>query len=163
MLLSIITPSYNQGCFIEKTIKSVKEQNYKNVEHIIFDNESLDETPTILDKYKNTINFHIESDKGHSHAINKGFKLAKGEIIAWINSDDIYHKNIFGKVMNFFKNNPSVDVVYGDANHIDVNDNQINLYDTENWDKKRLKDVCFICQPTVFFRKKNIYQSRVPR
>lgn len=152
MLLSIITPSYNQGQFIERTIQSVIRQNYSNIEYIIFDNCSTDNTKKILNKYKESINFFIQNDNGQSHAINKGFKLAKGEIIGWLNSDDIYYDNIFAEVINFFKNNPTVDVIYGDGNHIDENDKKINSYDTEDWDAERLKDVCFICQPSVFFR-----------
>ena len=144
MQLSIITPSYNQGRFIERTIKSVKNQKINNIEHIIFDNESSDETSKILKKYKKIVRSYIEKDNGQSHAINKGFKLAKGDIIGWINSDDIYHNNIFIEVIKFFKNNPFVDVIYGEANHIDESDNQINMYETENWDINRLKDVCYI-------------------
>lgn len=154
MLLSIITPSYNQGQFIERTILSVKKQNYKKIEHIVFDNESSDNTKVILNKYKDSIKFFIEKDNGQAHAVNKGLKIASGEIIGWLNSDDIYFDNVFKKIIQFFKENPSVDVIYGNAHHIDNNDNKINAYDTEMWDKKRLESVCFICQPTVFFRKK---------
>ena len=153
MLVSIITPSFNQGQFIERTILSVKNQNFKNVEHIIFDNNSKDQTKKILLKYKDCIKYKIETDKGQSDAINKGFKVAKGGIIGWLNSDDIYHPNILKSVVDYFNDNPSVDVLYGDANHIDVNDKQINYYDTENWNTERLKEVCFICQPSLFFRR----------
>ena len=153
MLVSIVTPSFNQGQFIERTILSVKNQNYDNIEHIIFDNNSNDQTPRILNKYKDSIIYKIEADRGQSDAINKGFKSAKGDIIGWLNSDDIYHPNILKSVVEYFINNPSVVALYGDANHIDVNDKQINYYDTEDWNTERLKEVCFICQPSLFFRR----------
>jgi glycosyltransferase involved in cell wall biosynthesis len=153
VLVSIITPSFNQGQFIERTILSVKNQNYGNIEHIIFDNNSNDQTSRILKKYRDSIAYKIEADRGQSDAINKGFKSAKGDIIGWLNSDDIYHPNILKSVVEYFTNNPSVVALYGDANHIDVNDEQINYYNTEDWNTERLKDVCFICQPSLFFRR----------
>jgi len=154
MLVSIITPSFNQGLFIGKTILSVKNQGYKNLEHIIFDNNSEDKTKDILKKYEKFINYTIEQDNGQSHAINKGFKKARGDIIGWLNSDDIYHPNAVKQVVDYFNENPNVDVVYGNANHIDEKDKQINVYDTENWNPERLKEVCYICQPSLFFRRR---------
>jgi len=154
MLVSIITPSFDQGIFIEKTILSVKKQSYKRVEHIIFDNNSDDETESILRKYKDDIDYTIENDYGQSHAINKGFKKAKGDLIGWLNSDDIYHPNVVKQIVDYFNENPNVDVVYGNANHIDESGKQINLYDTKDWNPERLKEVCYICQPSLFFRRR---------
>ena len=112
MLVSIITPSFNQGLFIEKTILSVKNQRFKNLEHIIFDNNSEDKTKDILKKYKKFINYTIEQDNGQSHAINKGFKKAKGDIIGWLNSDDIYHPNAVKQIVDYFNKNPNVVVCH---------------------------------------------------
>src|SRR5438045_443911 len=87
--VSIITPSYNQGQFIEETILSVLNQTYQNVEYIVIDGGSTDNTLDVVNKYKDKIDVIIsEKDNGQSDAINKGFKIAKGELIGWLNSDD---------------------------------------------------------------------------
>lgn len=153
MRISIITPSYNQGKFIERTILSVKNQKYENLEHIIFDNNSSDNTSIILNKYKRNIKFFSELDTGQSNAVNKGLKIATGDIIGWLNSDDIYYPNAFKHITSYFLKNPNIDVIYGEANHIDKNDNIIDKYDTKEWDEFKLRDVCYICQPALFFRK----------
>lgn len=123
-LISIITPSFNQGRFIHVTLDSVlAKQDYRNFEHIIFDGGSMDNTLDILKKYKslypNKLNYNSEPDKGQSNAINKGFKIAKGEIIGWINSDDYYEDNIFQFVIDFFSENPAIDMIYGGCNRVD--------------------------------------------
>ena len=91
-LVSIVTPSYNQGKFIEDTILSVKNQSYPNIEHIVVDAGSTDGTLKILRKYEKEYNLKwvSEPDEGQSDAVNKGFEMAKGEIVDWINSDDVY-------------------------------------------------------------------------
>ncbi|HEY5139639.1 MAG TPA: glycosyltransferase family 2 protein, partial [Methylococcales bacterium] len=87
--ISIITPSYNQGNYIEETILSVLDQGYPNIEHIIIDGGSTDSTVDILNRYKNHLAYVVsEADRGQSHAINKGFAIASGEIFTWLNSDD---------------------------------------------------------------------------
>ncbi len=100
-LVSIITPSFNQAQFIEQTIKSVQNQDYKNIEHIIIDGGSTDGTIDILKKYSG-IKWISEKDNGQSDAINKGFSTANGEILAWLNSDDYYDENIITKVVEYF-------------------------------------------------------------
>lgn len=91
-LISIVTPSYNQGSYIEKTIQSVLNQKYPFIEYIIVDGGSTDNTLKIIKQYENQIDYWIsENDKGQSDAINKGFKIAKGEYVGWLNSDDIYN------------------------------------------------------------------------
>lgn len=92
--ISIITPSFNQGCFIEETIRSIILQNYPNIEYIIIDGGSSDETVSIIKKYAPWISYWVsEPDKGQTHAINKGFSMATGQIMAWINSDDLLMPN----------------------------------------------------------------------
>jgi len=113
-LVSIITPSYNQGQFIEATILSVLNQTYKNIEYIIIDGGSTDDTMNVIRKYKDKIDIIIhESDKGQSHAINKGFKLAKGELVGWINSDDILYDDCVEEIVKLYESNNDGAVYYG--------------------------------------------------
>lgn len=104
--ITIITPSYNQGQYIEQTIKSiVEEQNYDNIEYIIIDGGSTDETIDVIKKYEDKITFWVsEKDGGQTDAINKGWQKATGDIITWLCSDDYYEANILGKVVDAFKN-----------------------------------------------------------
>lgn len=154
--LSIITPSYNQSKYLEKTIKSVIDQGYPNLEYIIIDGGSRDSSVSIIKSYEKYINYWVsEKDTGQSNAINKGFMVATGDILAWINSDDEYYPDCFMKVTNFFNQNPDVDLIYGDAVVIDQDGSFI----------KHRKEIKFdrimgflhgfgaiIPQPTVFFR-----------
>jgi glycosyltransferase involved in cell wall biosynthesis len=155
--ISVITPSFNQGQFIERTIQSVLAQKVE-VEYMIFDAASTDNTLDILRKYEVHVKWISEPDAGQSDAVNKGIRATKGDIIAWINSDDIYLEEAFMEVKNFFEHHPLIDVVYGNAWYIDINDNIIEPYMTEEWDIDRLKETCFICQPAAFFRRKIVEQ-----
>jgi glycosyltransferase involved in cell wall biosynthesis len=112
--ISIVTPSYNQGCFIEDAVLSVFNQNYPNFEHIIIDNCSTDGTIEILRKYHH-LKWFSEKDYGQSDAINKGFKLATGEIIAWLNADDYYLSGAFDKIVRYWEIHPYTDIIYGDC------------------------------------------------
>lgn len=115
-LVSIITPSYNQGPFIEDTILSIKNQDYPNIEHIIVDGESTDNTLEIVKKYEGTYNMKwiSEPDEGQADAINKGFRRATGDIICWLNSDDVYlSKNALSKIVALFQEYPKADVITG--------------------------------------------------
>lgn len=104
--LSIVTPSYNQGKYIEQTILSVVGQNYLDLEYIIIDGGSSDNTVDILKKYKDNITYWVsEPDKGQANAINKGFSKATGDIFAWINSDDYYLPGIFSKIIPLLDRN----------------------------------------------------------
>ncbi len=116
--ITIITPTYNQGEFIEKTIISVLDQNYPNLEYIIIDGGSTDATIDIIKKYEKQITYWIsEPDYGQSDAINKGFKLASGDIINWLNSDDYLEENTLSMIANEFKIH-SIDVLCGYSNLI---------------------------------------------
>ena len=115
-LVSIVTISFNQEEFIEETIKSVLNQNYKNIEYIIMDAGSTDNSREKILKYKNNINKIIfEKDNGPADGLNKGFKIAKGDIFCFLNSDDLLLEDSLTKVVNFFKNNKKADVVYGNS------------------------------------------------
>lgn len=91
-LVSIVTPSFNQGRFIEETILSVKNQNYPHIEHLIIDGGSTDETLDVIRRYEGTYNLRwvSEPDEGQADALNKGFRLARGEVLGWLNADDTY-------------------------------------------------------------------------
>jgi len=114
--ISVITPSYNQGRFIEQTILSVISQNYPNLEYIIMDGGSTDETIEIIKKYQKYI-FHWQSkkDDGQAAAINQGFKLAHGEILCWINSDDLYKTGALEKIASLFELNNQPQLVFGNC------------------------------------------------
>ncbi|MDF5717770.1 MAG: glycosyltransferase family 2 protein [Rhizonema sp. NSF051] len=120
--ISIVTPSYNQGRFIEETIRSVLLQNYPNLEFIICDGGSNDETQQILEKYSPWLSFwQSKKDRGQGHAINLGFSLASGRYFGWINSDDFYLPNCFQLVATHFSKY-SPDLIYGDSITIYDND-----------------------------------------
>lgn len=105
--ISIITPSYNQGQYLERTILSVLNQNYPNLEYIIIDGGSTDNSVEVIKKYESRISYWVsEKDGGQSEAINKGFKLVTGDIVAWINSDDWYEENVFHEIARHYKMNP---------------------------------------------------------
>lgn len=117
--ISIVTVSYNQGQFIEDNILSVINQNYPNIEHIIIDAGSTDDTLDILKKYDKHLNWVSEPDKGQSDGLNKGFKKATGEIIGWFNSDDRVASGALYKVAHYFTQNPDEVAVVGDQIIID--------------------------------------------
>ena len=170
MKISVITPSYNQGKFIRRTLDSVLlNQDYTNIEHLVMDGLSTDETIDILKEYKNRFKdkliFISEKDKGQSNAINKGFKKASGEIIGWINSDDYYEDKIFSFVVNYFKDNPDVDMLYGICDVVDEHGKFVSTIEEGYNFKKRKIDYRefkydnlmnvysgLIPQPAVFFR-----------
>ena len=112
--ISIVTPSFNQGKYIEQTIQSVLSQNYPNLEYIIIDGGSTDGTVEIIKKYEQQLTYWIsEPDKGQTDAINKGFAKCTGEIFNWINSDDYYSPNSLHIVAEVFSENPTAKVVCG--------------------------------------------------
>lgn len=115
--ISIVTPSYNQGQFIEETIRSVLLQNYPNLEYIIMDGGSTDETQAILERYSPWLSHVVsEPDGGQSDAIATGFEIASGEILAWLCSDDLYLKGSLEWVANQYNVNPEIDIICGIAN-----------------------------------------------
>ncbi|MCU7835975.1 MAG: glycosyltransferase [gamma proteobacterium symbiont of Taylorina sp.] len=104
--VSIITPSFNQGDFLEETIRSVLLQNYPNLEYIIIDGGSSDQSVDIIKKYEKWLTYWVsEADRGQSHAINKGMKMARGEVVGWLNSDDMFPQNSIYSLISLRENN----------------------------------------------------------
>lgn len=153
-LVSIITPSYNQARFIRYTIESILSQDYDNIEYIIIDGGSTDGTLEILKEYKDKLIYISEKDNGQSDAINKGFRMAKGEIVAWLNSDDTYEPGCVSKAVKEFKHNKKLGLLYGDGYITDENNNKIKLFEyTQEFDLWKLVNFWdYIMQPATFFR-----------
>ena len=156
--VSMVTPSYNQGRFIEETIRSVLLQGYPNMEYIIIDGGSTDETLDILKKYSNSLIWISEPDKGQSDAINKGWRISKGEILAYLNSDDTYMPWAVETAVKFLAENPDISMVYGKCNLMDESSGVIGEITGNQFD---LKETLLymrhgVPQPTAFFRREVI-------
>lgn len=152
-LISIVTPSFNQGAYIEETIKSVLNQDRSDVEYLVVDGGSTDNTLDILRKYDKKIQWLSEKDNGQTDAINKGIRMTNGEIVAWLNSDDVYLPGAIQKVMNCFHRHPDVKMVYGQSHFIDTAGKIVGKYPTEPFDFERLAMFNIVCQPATFFRR----------
>ena len=153
--ISIITPSLNQGMYIEDTIISVLSQNYPGIiEYIVQDGGSTDNTNAVINKYLSDItNFESIRDNGQSHALNKGFSKASGEIMAFINSDDIYLKGAFRNAAWWFNHLPSIDVIYGHRLIINSNNEDIGKWILPPFNARVLQHLDYIPQETVFWRR----------
>jgi glycosyltransferase involved in cell wall biosynthesis len=153
-LVSIVTPSYNQGRYLEATIHSVLDQDYPHVEYIIIDGGSTDGSLEIIDRYANQLAYWVsEPDDGQTDAINKGFNYAHGDILAWLNSDDLYRPGAVTDVVEYFHDNPEVGMVYGDADYIDDTGKVIGQFPAAQTDYKRLRrGYVHIPQQATFFR-----------
>ena len=158
--ISIVTPSYNQGKFIEETILSVLNQNYPNLEYIVIDGGSIDNSVEVIKKYQNRIAYWVsERDRGQSHAVNKGFKRANGDIIGWLNSDDTYLPQCFKHVVKAFREIPDSDAVYG--NFVQTDEKDKVLRKRHVFSRFRYETLLFhpyLGQPAVFFRKKVLHK-----
>ena len=155
-MVSIVTPSLNQGEFIKEAIDSVLSQDYSNIEHIVVDAASTDNTLEILRSYGNRIKWLSEKDEGQADAVNKGIRMAKGEIIGWLNSDDTYYPGAISAAVSFLTENLDSALVYGEANYTSRDGSVIRRYNTEVYSRKRMAHHCIICQPSAFFRKEAV-------
>lgn len=153
-LVSIITPSFNQAAFLETAMRSVLEQDHKGLEYLVVDGDSTDGSPDIIRRYADRLAWWVsEKDQGQAEAINKGFKRARGEIAAWLNSDDAYLPGAVSAAVRTFEQNPEAVMVYADMQAVDQSGRQINAL---KYRQLTLQDLlCFqiIGQPAVFMKR----------
>lgn len=150
---SVIVPSFQQGEFLERTLRSVLDQDYADVEVIVQDGGSTDESVGILKRYGGRLRWESKRDNGQSAAINEGMRKATGEFLCYLNSDDVFCGGALRRVADFFASHRGADVVYGLADFIDERDQVLGAYPTEQWNYPRLMETCFICQPACFWRR----------
>ena len=150
--ISIVIPSLNQGRFLEDTLKSIIDQRYPKLELIVVDGGSTDNTLDVIKQYEDHITWWIsEPDSGQAAAINKGFRKSSGEIMAWINSDDLIAPGALQKVVQYFSNNPAIDVVYGDRIVINEQGHEIGRWTLPRHSCRILKWADFVPQETLYW------------
>src|SRR5262249_10156801 len=140
--------------FLRRTIESVLGQDYPHIEYFVIDGGSTDESVSILREYGDRFYWRSERDRGQSDAINQGLRMAKGEILASLNSDGVLKPGGIAAVVRHFEQNPDWDLVYGNAHNIDANDGVLSDYPAAPYSFKGLVQTCFICQPAAFWRRR---------
>lgn len=158
-LVSIITPSLNQGKYIEETIQSVLSQTYDNIEYIIMDGGSTDNTIDIIRKYEkdNRLKWLSNRDEGQYDAVNRGFMMARGHILGWINSDDLYTKDTVQKIVDVFNDRSAIDIVYGKLRSFMAKRKHKRIMFTISFSNRWLRRYCFT-NPSVTFIKASLIQ-----
>ncbi len=159
--ISIVTPSYNQGEFLEKTILSILNQNYPNLEFIIMDGGSTDNSAAIIKKYEKYVDYWTsEKDQGQSDAINRGFMKSTGTILAHLNSDDVYWPRALLKASHCFQAHPRVDVIYGDTYLINEKDEVFSvLKDVEAFRSSLKFGAVYLIQPNAFWTREIFFKA----
>jgi glycosyltransferase involved in cell wall biosynthesis len=168
MIISVVTPSYNQGEFLAETIESIigQEGNFV-LDYIVIDGGSDDDSVSIIKHYARLLargewpvkccdirfRWLSEKDRGQADALAKGFRLAEGDILAWLNSDDVYLPGTLQSVTAFFGGHPGTALLYGAAHYCDTAGNIIGSYPTEAFEFTKLAWANFFCQPSAFFTK----------
>jgi glycosyltransferase involved in cell wall biosynthesis len=153
MRFSVVIPSFNQAPFLRATLDSILAQNGVEVEILVRDGGSADGSVDILREYAEHIHWVSQPDDGQAQAINDGLRLASGDILAYLNSDDVYYPDALARVAACFAERPEALFVYGDADHLHADGAFMEPYPVEPWDYRRLLETCFICQPATFWRR----------
>jgi len=153
--ITVVTPSFNQGQFLEETIRSVLMQGYPNLEYIVVDGGSADSSLDVIKHYESWISYWVsEKDGGQAHAINKGFARATGSILAWLNSDDVYKPGAFVEVARSFSADSSIDVAYGSCESISEASRCQAIHVPQQFVLRDLLRSNFIAQPAAFFSRR---------
>jgi glycosyltransferase involved in cell wall biosynthesis len=159
-LVSIVTPSYNQARYLEQTIRSVLEQDYPSIEYFVMDGGSNDGSVEIIEKYAGKLAGWVsEKDKGQADAINKGFRQMRGDIVAWLNSDDYYLPGAIARAVQTFEKNPQAGLVYGNVLSVDADSTPFNLQTFQPYTLNDLLAFNIISQPAVFMRRSVLEQA----
>jgi glycosyltransferase involved in cell wall biosynthesis len=151
--VSIVTPSYNSGDFLENAIRSVLLQGYPCIEHIIVDGGSTDGTLDVLRRYDRWVRWLSEKDNGQADALNKGFRMAGGEVVAWLNADDMYLPGAIRMAVSYLCTHPEVDLVHGDLECIDAEGRVIAYWQGQEFSFPEAVLSTQIYQTTAFFRR----------
>jgi len=157
--VSVVTPSYNQAAYIRETLQSVQRQRHDAVEHVVIDGDSDDGTQSILREFD--VDWYSEPDEGHADAVNKGFDRVTGDIVGWLNSDDVYFDvGVLSRVVEYFERTDA-DIIYGDIGILDADSTVHKLWAVPEFDYERLCRYCFLEQPAVFFRRDVVDEHRL--
>jgi glycosyltransferase involved in cell wall biosynthesis len=153
-LVSIVTPSFNQAAFLEETIRSVLEQDYSRIEYIIIDGGSTDGSVEIIEKYASRLAYWVsERDAGQADAINKGWKRATGEIVAYLNSDDMYERGAVRAAAEHLRQSAETALVFGHCYQMDPTGKRVGIFRSQPFKLKNMLFANMIMQPTVFVRR----------
>lgn len=154
MRVSVVTPSFNQAQFLERTVQSVLNQEGVEIEYILIDGGSTDGSQDIIRRYADRLAYWVsEPDRGQTDALNKGFARATGDVLAWLNSDDTYQPGAVAEAVAYLTAHPEVGLVYGDGNFIDENERVIGRFPSAQTDYARLRNgYVHVCQQAAFFR-----------
>lgn len=155
MRISVITPSLNQGRFLGATMASIHDQDYVDLEHIVIDGESTDESIEIIKTYSDSLAYWVsEPDRGQTDALIKGFERSTGDIQCWLNSDDLFEPGTLGEVAQYFDQHPEVDFVYGDSMWIDNKGKVVKQQREHGFNRfVWMYDHNYIPQPSAFWRR----------
>lgn len=158
MKISVLTPSFNSGKYIDRAIQSVLDQDYDNYEHIIADGGSKDETLEIIKKYDHLI-YVSEPDKGQSDAMNKAFKMSSGEIIVYLNADDTFESNAFSSIVQAFKDSPAADMIIGNLIFTDLTTHILRIPSVKYLEILQYWRNLFPNNPVSYFYKRHVQEQ----
>ena len=159
MKFSIVTPSFNQGNYIQATIESVLSQQEVALEYIVIDGNSKDNTVDVIEQFASQLTYwESQPDKGQTNAINKGFARSTGEILGWLNSDDVLTQGALSRVAKVFNTNLEADVVYGDSSYMTKDGIVFRTKRARQFSLEYLRKHDFLYQPSTFFRRR-IYEE----